>query len=393
MLDLSQVQSLLAEAGLDGWLLFDFHGMNPIARRVVGLPEQGVFSRRWAYWVPASGEPAWIVPRLEAGHFQPPTPGRVLTYVSWRDWQNRLRVLLHNARRVAMEYSPRGAIPYVSRVDAGTIEQVRELGVEVVSSADLVQAIEARWTPAQLEGHRRSAAALIAVKDAAFQHIAQALASGQTIHEHEVRAFILQECAARGLAGADALVAVNAHSGDPHYFPSADQPTPIGPDDWVLIDLWAKQAEPDAVYADITWVAYAGAQPPKLYQDIFDIVRAARDAAVRFVQEGIRAGRSIHGYEVDDVARRIITYANYGEYFIHRTGHSIGVTDHGNGVNLDNLETQDQRKLIPGVGFSIEPGIYLPEFGVRLEINMYVGEREAEVTTVPLQDEIIRLLP
>ena len=393
MPDIPQIQSLLASAGLDGWLLFDFHGMNPIARRVAGLPERGVFSRRWAYWIPVEGEPAWVIPRLEAGHFQPPAPGRVLTYVSWRDWQDRLRMLLRHARRVAMEYSPHAAIPYVSRVDAGTIEQVRELGVEVLSSADLVQAVEARWTPAQLEGHRRSAAALMAVKDAAFQHIAQALASGRTVHEHEVCAYILEECAARGLVGAHALVAVNAHSGDPHYVPSAERPTPIDPGDWVLIDLWAKQPDPDAVYADITWVAYAGAQPPKLHQDVFDIVRAARDAAVRFVQEGIRAGRAVHGYEVDDAARRVIAYANYGEYFIHRTGHSIGVAGHGNGVNMDNLETQDRRRLIPGVGFSIEPGIYLPEFGVRLEINMYVGEREAEITTLPLQEEIIRLIP
>lgn len=391
MLDLGRVQSLLTEAGLGGWLLFDFHGMNPIARRVVGLPAQGVFSRRWACWIPSRGEPAWIIPRLEAGHFQPPLPGHILTYVSWQDWLDRLRGVLHDVSRVAMEYSPQGAIPYVSRVDAGTIEMVRGLGVEVVSSADLVQAVEACWTAEQLAGHRRSAATLLAIKDAAFQHLAQALAKGQTVCEHEIQQFILQQCADHGLVGAGAIVAVNAHSSHPHYFPSPDRPTPIRPGDWVLIDLWAKGAEPDAVYADITWVAYAGAAPPKLYQDIFDIVRAARDAAIRFVQEGIRAGRPVYGYEVDDVARGLIAHANYGEYFIHRTGHSIGVEGHGNGVNMDNLETQDRRRLIPGVGFSIEPGIYLPEFGVRLEVDMYVGEGEAEVTTLPLQDEIVRL--
>jgi Xaa-Pro aminopeptidase len=391
MFDLSQIQSLLTEARLGGWLLFDFHGMNPIARRVVGLPGQGVFSRRWAYWIPARGEPAWIVPRLEAGHFEPPAPGRVLTYVSWQDWRDRLSSVLHDAGPVAMEYSPQGVIPYVSRVDAGTIETVRSLGVEVVSSADLVQAVEARWTPAQLDGHRRSAAALLAVKDAAFQRIAQMLANGQTLHEHEVQAFTLEQCTERDMAGAGAIVAVNAHSGNPHYSPTSARPTPIRPGDWVLIDLWAKGAEPDAVYADITWVAYAGAQPPRRHQDIFDIVRAARDAAVRFVQEGVRAGRPVYGYQVDDVARGVITDAGYGEHFIHRTGHSISVEGHGNGVNIDNLETQDRRRLIPGVGFSIEPGIYLPEFGVRSEIDMYVGERDAEVTTLPMQDEIVRL--
>jgi Xaa-Pro dipeptidase len=392
MLDLEQVQAWLREAGFGGWLLFDFHGMNPIARRIVGLPAQGVFSRRWAYWIPSKGEPAWIIPRLEAGQFRPPLPGRILTYVSWQDWLDRLRSVLYGVGPVAMEYSPYGAIPYVSRVDAGTIEVVRGLGVEVVSSADLVQVVEACWTAEQLAGHRRSAAALMAIKDAAFQYIAQALAKGQIVYEHEIQQLILQQCADRGLVGAGAIVAVNTHSSNPHYFPSSDRPTPIHPGDWVLIDLWAKEARLDAVYADITWVAYAGTAPPKSHQDLFDLVRAARDAAIRFVQEGIRAGRPVYGYEVDDVARGVITHANYGEYFIHRTGHSIGIEGHGNGVNLDNLETQDRRRLIPGVGFSIEPGIYLPEFGVRLEVDMYVGEREAEVTTLPLQDEIVRLL-
>ncbi|HEY65085.1 MAG TPA: aminopeptidase P family protein [Caldilineae bacterium] len=391
MFNLFQVQSLLREAGWGGWLLFDFRGSNPIARRVVGLPEQGVFSRRWAYWIPASGDPAWVVPRLEADPFEPPVPGRVFTYVSWRDWLDRLRSLIGGAGTIAMEYSPQGAIPYVSRVDGGTLDQIRGLGVEVVSSADLVQAVEARWTLAQLEGHRRSAAALMEVKDEAFTLISRTLAEGRVLYEHEVQAFIIEQCAARGMVGAKATVAVNAHSGSPHYFPSPERPTPIRLGDWVLIDLWAKQAEPDAVYADITWVAYAGAQPPRRHQEIFDIVREARDAAIQFVQEGVRVGRPIHGYEVDDVARGVIARAGYGEYFIHRTGHSIGVEGHGNGVNIDNLETQDRRRLIPGIGFSIEPGIYLSEFGVRLEVDMYVGEGEAQVTTLPLQDEIIRL--
>ena len=393
MADLAQVQSLLRETKVDGWLLFDFRELNPIARRVVGLPEKVHFSRRWAYWIPARGEPIWIIPRLEAGQFEPPMPGSVNTYVSWREWLGRLREALDGAHTVAMEYSPQGAIPYVSRVDAGTIEQVRGLGVDVVSSADLVQAIEARWTPGQLAGHRRSAAALIEIKDAAFALIGEAVQNGRIIYEHEVQQFILEQCTQHGMTGAGAIVAVNAHSGNPHYFPSPERPTPIRLNDWVLIDLWAKQAVPDGVYGDITWVAYAGATPSQRHQEIFDIVREARDAAIRFVQEGIQAGRTIHGYEVDDVAREVIARAGYGEYFIHRTGHSIGIEGHGNGANIDNLETQDHRRLIPGIGFSIEPGIYLPEFGVRLEIDMYVGEDEAEVTTLPLQNEIIRLAP
>lgn len=391
MPDLPQIQTLLAEAGLDGWLLFDFHGMNPIARRVAGLPAQGVFSRRWAYWIPVHGEAMWIVPRLEAGRFEPPAPGRVVTFVSWQDWTDRLRVALAGANQVAMEYSPHNAIPYVSRVDAGTIELVRSLGVTVASSADLVQAIEARWNAAQLAGHRQSAQTLLTVKEMAFAQIAEALRAGQTPTEQSVQAFILDQCAARGLTGVGAIVAVNSHSSNPHYFPSPQESTPIRPGDWILIDLWGKQTEADAVYADITWVAHAGQQPSKLQQEIFAIVRAARDAAVRFVQDGIAAGRPVYGYEVDDVTRGVIATANYGEYFIHRTGHSIGVEGHGNGVNIDNLETQDRRRLIPGVGFSIEPGIYLPEFGVRLEIDMFVGEGMAEVTTLPLQDAIVCL--
>lgn len=393
MPELATIQKLLREAGLGGWLLYDFHGMNPIARRVAGLPEQGVFSRRWACWIPAQGDVVWIIPRLEAGQFEPPIPGQVLTYVGWRDWLERLAAVLPREAPVAMEYSPSGAIPYVSRVDAGTVEQVRSLGAQVVSSADLVQAVEARWSDAQLAGHRAAAAALMQIKDGAFDLIREALGEGRLIHEHEVQAYIVQRCEAEGLTGAGAIVGVNANSSNPHYFPSPERPVPIHRGDWVLIDLWARQAgSPDAVYADITWVAYAGEHPPQRCQEIFDIVRAARDAAVRFVQDGVRAGREVFGYQVDDVARGVIQEAGYGEYFFHRTGHSLGVQGHGNGVNIDNLETQDRRRLIPGIAFSIEPGIYLPEFGVRLEIDMYVGEGEAEVTTLPLQDEIVRLV-
>jgi Xaa-Pro aminopeptidase len=392
MVDLAQIQSLLAEAGLDGWLLFDFHGMNPIARHVVGLPEQGVFSRRWAYWIPTRGEPTWIIPRLEAGRFEPTAPGRIVTHISWQDWAERLRGVLPAGGQVAMEYSPQNAIPYIARADAGTVELVRSMGVTVVSSADLVQAVEARWTPSQLAGHRRSADAVLAAKDAAFQYIAHALRDGEVVHEHEVQAFIMQQCADYGLVSAGAIVGVNAHSANPHYFPSPEHPTPIREGDWVLIDLWAKGSEPDAVFADITWVAYAGARPPQPYQDIFTIVQESRDAAVRFIREGLQAGRIVYGYEVDDVARGVIAKAGYGECFIHRTGHSIGIEGHGNGVNIDNLETQDRRRLIPGVGFSIEPGIYLPDFGVRLEIDVHVGEHDAEVTTLPLQNEIVCLV-
>ncbi|HIC89104.1 MAG TPA: aminopeptidase P family protein [Anaerolineae bacterium] len=391
-MNLYEVQTMLTEAGLDGWLLYDFRGINPIAARVAGLPPEGIFSRRWAYWIPAQGEPAWLVHAIETAPFQGQDT-RVLAYVSWQQLSARLRELIGNARRIAMEYSPHNAIPYVSRVDAGSMEMIRALGVEVVSSADLVQAVEACWTPEQLEGHRKSAAALMQIKDATFAWIADQLRAGRAITEYDAQQEMMRRFADFGLvSNHPPMVSVNANSGNPHYLPSPERHAPIRVGDFVLLDLWAKQSEPGAVYADITWVGFLGKEVPERYTEIFRIVARARDAALALVQERITAGQDVCGYEVDDAARGVIEEAGYGEYFIHRTGHSLGQEGHGNGVNMDNLETQDRRKLIPGIGFTIEPGIYLPEFGVRSEIDVYVGEGTVKVTTLPLQTDVLPLL-
>ncbi|MGC8782493.1 MAG: M24 family metallopeptidase [Anaerolineae bacterium] len=387
---LSQIQAAIRSEGLDGWLLYEFRGLNPIALDVAGVPAAQTGSRRWACFIPAQGEPRWLVHAIERSGWADIAPA-AQTYVSWADWREGLRTLLAGARRVAMEVSPGAAIPYVGRVDAGTVELVRSLGVEVLTSADLVQVAQAVWTTEQLESHRRACAALLAVKDATFAHVREGLAIGAPRSERSVLGFMMEEFQRRGLSGYGAIVAVNGHAANPHYFPRPDADTPIGRGDLLLIDLWAREPAEDAIYGDITWVAYAGAEPPARIRHVFEVVREARDAAVAFMRERLRAGATVCGYEVDDVARGVIAAAGFGPCFIHRTGHSIGTSGHGNGVNLDNLETQDRRRLIPGVGFSVEPGIYLPDegFGIRLEIDCYINGNDVEVTTLPLQTELV----
>jgi Xaa-Pro aminopeptidase len=395
---LTEIQAALRAAGLDGWLLYDFRGLNPIAARVARLPAGHLFTRRWVCFIPAAqgAAPRWLVHGIEAGAFRDARPA---TYVSWMEWRTELQVLLAGARRVAMEVSPGCAIPTVSRVDAGTVELVRSLGVEVASSADLVQVAEAVWTVEQLAGHRRAAAALLAVKDEAFAHVRSRLAAGQPVTEAGLQRFMLERFSQHSLISADPpIVAVNGHAADPHFAPKPEADTPVRRGDLLLLDLWARERGEDAVYADITWIGYCGPEAPPRVRELFGIVRAARDGAVAFIRERLTAGQPVYGYEADDAARGIIVAAGYGPRFIHRTGHSIGTTDHGNGVNLDNLETQDGRRLIPGVGFSVEPGIYLPEenIGIRSEINCHVspaGEGDGlEVTTLPLQEAVVVLL-
>lgn len=392
MTNLAEIQKALQAADLDGWLLFDFRGMNPIAAQVAGLPAEGVFSRRWAYWIPARGEAARLVHRIEAGPFANAKEA-VSTYVTWQDLTRGLQALLGPARRIAMEFSPGGAIPYVARVDAGTIDLIRGLGVEVVSSADLVQWVQARWTPAQLAQHREAARLLDQIKDECFAWLAAELRAGRAPGEVEGQQFVMRRFAETGLVtDHPPIVGINAHSGDPHYAPTVQRQFFLHAGDFVLLDLWAKLDQPGAVFADITWVAFAGAEAPAAQREIFAIVARARDAAVQFIQQRFAAGQRVQGFEVDDATRAVIEEAGYGAAFFHRTGHSIDTSGHGNGVNMDNLETHDERTLIPGVGFSIEPGIYLAEFGVRSEINMIVGEGFAEVTTQPVQQAIVPLL-
>ena len=390
---LDRIQQVLREDALDGWLLYDFHGLNPIAGRVAGIPEGRILSRRWACFIPARGEPRWLVHAIEVGGLQDVVVNPT-TYVRWQEWIDGLRTLLQGAQRVAMEVSPGGAIPTVSRVDGGTLDLVRSLGVDVVSSAHLIQMAEAVWTPEQLASHRRAVRTLLATKDLAFALIREELASGRYPTELDVQNFIMNEFRASDLVtDHPPIVAVNEHAADPHYVPHTENNRPIRPGDVVLIDMWARENAPDTIYGDITWMGYAGQDVPRRVQAVFDVVRRARDAVVELARQRAQGGEPVYGYELDDVARRIITEAGYGDAFIHRTGHSLGVEVHANGVNLDNLETQDRRRLIPGIGFTVEPGIYLPQegFGIRLEIDCYVGEDDVEVTTLPLQDEFVRL--
>jgi Xaa-Pro dipeptidase len=395
-MDLDAVRAALVPAGIDGWLLYDFRGSNPIARRLVGWSERQIGTRRWFYWIPAQGEPVGIVHAIEREALGA-MPGQRVVYSSWRDLEAHLAACLKGTKRVAMEYSPGAAIPYVSRVDAGTIELVRRMGPEVVTSADLIQLFEARWSPKQKALHDRAAKDTLLAKDEAFALIRARLEAGLPIKESEVQAFIQSRFEARGLTtDHPCIVAVNDHASDPHFETSAgpgDRDVKKG--DLVLIDLWAKVAgDEDGVYFDATWMAYCGEVVPPRIAEVWAAVSGARDAAVAFIEKAVAEKRTIRGADVDDVSRTFITQRGYGAQFLHRTGHSIGAEVHGNGVNIDNLETRDERTLIPGICFSIEPGVYLPEFGIRSEIDVYVGEGTVEVTggAGGIQREMIRLV-
>jgi Xaa-Pro aminopeptidase len=381
-LDIPAIQKALGEADLDGWLLYDFRGSNPIARAVIGFDPSQIGTRRWFYLIPRQGEPVAILHAIEP-HALKGAPGNSVLYRSWKELEALLKQHLGGRKRVAMEYSPGASIPYVGRVDAGTVEMVSATGVQVASSADLVQMFEARWTPEQKALHDRAARDVMLAKDEAFALVKERLASGTPVRESEVQAFISERFAARDLVSDHpCIVAVNDHASDPHFETGpGPQDREIRKGDLLLIDLWAKaRGNPRAVYYDATWMAFCGPRVPAKMVEVWEAVRGARDAAIDFVTSSVAAGRTIHGWEVDDVSRGYIDERGYGPFFLHRTGHSIGLEVHGNGVNIDNLETRDQRRLMPGLCFSIEPGIYLPEFGVRSEIDMYVGEGAAEVT-------------
>lgn len=384
---LRDIQEALQREQVDGWLFYDFRGSDPLAYRILGLDSTTISTRRWYYFIPNRGEPVSMVSSVEP-HRLDILPGQKRVFLSWQQLQAHLAETLHGVRRVAMQYSPGNAIPYISRVDAGTIEQIRALGIEVVSAADLVQRFEAVWTTAQWESHLRAAKGVRETVDEAFAYIRQQA----PVSEYAVQQFILQRFADRGLTTHHPpIVAINAHSADPHFEPQAEGSALIQPGDFVLIDLWAK--EPNGVYADITWTGFMGSEVPARYQEIFTYVRAARDAAIAFVQERMRREQSFAGHEVDAASRKVIVDAGYGDYFVHRTGHSIGEEVHGNGANMDGLETRDERRVLPGTCFSIEPGIYLQgEFGVRSEINIYMTPSEAIVTGAPMQTAVVPIL-
>ena len=370
---ITEIRAMLREAGLDGWLLYDFRRSNILAYRILQLPPAGHATRRWFYWVPAQGDPVKIVSALEPGNLDT-LPGEKTIYRSWRDLHAALERVLPSPGAVAMEYSPLAAVPVVARVDAGTVELVRSFGVDVRSSADLVQAFEARLSPEQWASHQAASAALLDAKRGVAAYMRDTLQAGQPLSECSVQAWLEGFLTERGLvAEHGAIVAVNAHASNPHFSPDPAHDTPIRPGDLVLIDYVTKLPQPGAIMADYTWMFYAGRDVPAEMARIFSIDARARDAAIAFLRERVEGGQPVYGYEVDDVARGVIEAEGLGEYFVHRTGHNIGEDTHGNGANIDNLETQDQRRLIPGILFSIEPGIYLPDFGVRTEVNVFIG--------------------
>lgn len=403
MFDLAKVQSALRQFGFDGWLIYDFRGSNLLARRVVGFAEDQMGSRRWFYYVPATGEPRKLVHRIESGALDH-LPGVKIVYLRWQELEASVAKLVTGAKRVAMEYSPRNANPYVSRVDAGTVELVRSFGIEVISSGDLIQQFEATWDDEQIAMHFEAARHTTAAYGKAWGFIAEKVRGGGGTTEVEVQALIMRQFKENGLTTYHPpIVAVNEHSGDPHFDTSPATNAPIREGDFVLIDLWAKMDRPRSVYSDLTRVGYVGRTVPEKYERIFGIVAAARDAAIDTVKSAFAPRKpmadknvcptSLAGWQVDQAARAVIEQAGFGPQFIHRTGHNIGQEVHGNGANMDGLETREDRLVLPRTCFSIEPGIYQDEFGVRSEVNVLIdGQSHVHVTGGPVQQHVVAIL-
>lgn len=389
-MNIEAIQQSLLERNLDGWLFFDHHRRDPLAYRILHLPDDVNPSRRWYYFVPAKGETRKLVHRIES-HVLDSVPGAASMYSSWSEQESNINTMLAGCRRIAMQYSPNCAIPYVSMVDAGTIELIRAAGVDIESSADLIQLFEARWTEDQFQMHVEAGKRVDTARGDAFRFIADHLRRRDVVSEFDVQQFIRKRFSELGLTTDHGpIVAVNANASDPHYEPARDKTSPIRSADAVLIDMWAKLAKPDAVYYDITWTGFCGAAIPGEIEKVFDVVTGARKSASDFVISKTANREPLAGYEVDDVARDYIRSRGFGEYFFHRTGHSIGTEVHGTGANMDNFESHDVRQIIPNTCFSIEPGIYLPKFGIRSEVNVYVGENRALVTGEE-QRELVRI--
>jgi Xaa-Pro aminopeptidase len=392
-LDLSAIQGALKADNVDGWLLYDFRGLNPIAADVTGVLRQGghLATRRWYYLIPASGTPRALVHAIEP-HSLSHLPGETLKYAGREQLVDGLRTLLQGVGRLAMEYSPECAIPYVSRVDAGTIELVRQSGVEVVSSGDLVQRFSAVWRDEEIASHMAASEALYRVKDRAFDAVARRLRDAVPTTEYDIQQLMAgwfrEE---RLVSDSEPMVSAQENAGNPHYLPTAAQSRSIGPQELVLLDLWGKLDQPGAVYADITWVGFTAPKVPARQAEAFSAAAAARDAAVALVQARVRTGQDVRGWEVDRAASGVLRDAGYGAQILHRTGHSLGESVHGTGVNMDDYETHDDRRLLPGTAFTIEPGVYFPDFGIRTEINMIVRAGSAEVSG-PLQPAILTLV-
>jgi Xaa-Pro dipeptidase len=388
-----EIQSALVEAGFDGWFFACFQQNDPIGLDLLGLASEGkLVTRRCYYLVPREGEPKKLVHVLEPAMLDH-LPGSKSVYLTWQKHREELAKLVSGFRRLASQYSPDNELPTVSRLDAGTADLLRSAGTELVSAADLAQRFAATWSDEQLAGHRRANVHLHRIALEAFHRVADSLRRGDQIDEYSVQRFILDAFEVAGIwAESDPIVGVNAHSADPHYQPGPDRSSPIREGDFLLIDLWAKEKQPGSVYADTTWVGVCAASPSAKQQEVFNVVSGARDAAWELVKSRFPR-QPVHGFEVDDAAREVIRKAGYGDLFIHRTGHSIGTSDHGQGANMDNLETHDTRLLLPMTGFSIEPGIYIQgDFGVRSEINVALTREAPEITGAEPQRELLRLL-
>jgi len=394
VMNLEAIQSALREAGLDGWLFYDHHHRDPIAARILGLDPNAHVTRRWYYFVPASGEPRKLVHRIEQGRLDT-LPGAKAPYSSWQELAAGLEAMLHGARRLAMQYSPNNAIMYVSMVDAGTVEFLRSLGKQIVSSADLVSQFESVLSEEQVASHAVAQQAIDTILAEGWQKIARSLRTGAdsagTLTEFEMVEWLSTVMRNEGLVWESGPnVSVNANSSDSHYEPSPERSSPICEGDFILIDIWGRVDQPASVFYDITWTGVIGREPTPLEQQVFDTVCNARDAAIAAIEQAFAAGRPIRGFEADDASRAVIRTAGFGDYFTHRTGHNIAQELHGSGAHLDNLETHDERRILPHTCFSVEPGIYLPEFGVRSEIDMLTAPGKAWVTG-RIQRELVRI--
>lgn len=392
--NLKKVQKILSNMDIDAWLLYDFRFSNELALTMLGITKKSHLTRRFYYLIPKKGTPVKIANAIETFHFEH-LPGKLLSYASYDSLIQNLKLSLEGIKKVAMEYSPMNAIPYVSRVDAGTIEQIKSLGVEIVSSADLISMYNALWTKEQFNENKPVAHALNEIVYNAFDFIKKKISGSKSLTEYDVQQFIMNEFKRRKLFTDDPpIVGVNENSANPHYTPTAKVHKKIKRGDFVLIDLWAKQNKEDAVWADITWVGFIGKYVPDKYTKVFNIVAEARDTAFELVESRFKQKKEIRGFEVDSASRKVIEDAGYGKYFIHRTGHSITTDLHGSGAHMDNFETKDERLLLPSTSFSIEPGIYFPgQFGVRSEIDVFITkDGKVMFTGKEKQKEVIAIL-
>lgn len=392
MFDLTAVQAALRRFGLSGWLLYDFRGSNILALRVLGIPESEVKSRRFFYFVPAEGQPKKLVHRIEAGALDH-LPGEKSIYLTWQELEQGVQKLLSGMRQIAMEYSPRNGNPYVSKVDAGTVELIRSFGIDVVGSGDLISFFESRWTQQQWEQHRKADQLNQKAFDLAWKTIADRVRGGRSIRETEVQDTVMNYYQQNRMTTYHPpIVGVGPNSGDPHYAPQKGADREIREGDFVLLDMWAKLDEEGAVYTDLTKVGFVGKSVPDQYEKIFKIVAQARDAGIALVRSSFEQKKPLYGWQVDQATRDVIDKAGYGKYFCHRTGHNIGQETHGNGTHIDNLETKEGRLVLPETCFSIEPGIYLEEFGVRSEINVFIDRDENVHVTGGLQTAVTPVL-